>query len=171
MDCVDIPFPWGVEGPANEHSAIYLGYNTTTQKHDFINSAGGDLGACVQYDTWEDAYGLITHTSIEARWQANGNPGGPDGTEYLCWMVGDPDTNSGWTTDLSFTFEDLTPSTEYQFRVMARNHDQVPTDYIDLPPQLLTGRVHQLLCFYYLLKHMLVSRLSLFIRRSSYLFS
>lgn len=72
MDAVNVSFPWGVKGPANEHSALYLGYNTTTNKHDFINAGHGDLGACVQYATWEDTYGLIDVTSTLCFLRVNG---------------------------------------------------------------------------------------------------
>jgi hypothetical protein len=68
-----------------------------------------------------------TNTSITASWNANSNP---SGTEYYIENM-TAGTNSGWTTDNSWSSGSLTCSTEYTFRVKARNGDAAATAWTD----------------------------------------
>jgi len=62
---------------------------------------------------------------ITATWSANSNP---SGTEYFCENI-TKGTNSGWITTTSWTSTGLLNSTEYIFRVKARNGDNVSTNW------------------------------------------
>lgn len=68
-----------------------------------------------------------TNTSITAAWNANSNP---SGTEYYIENM-TAGTNSGWTTDSSWSSASLTCGTEYTFRVKARNGATVATAWTD----------------------------------------
>ena len=69
-----------------------------------------------------------TQTSIQANWTANGNP---SGTDYYCENVTNG-TNSGWITGTSWNSTGLACGTRYEFRVMARNGDNVNTTWTAL---------------------------------------
>ncbi len=69
-----------------------------------------------------------TMTSIQANWIANGNP---SGTEYYCENM-TAGTNSGWITATSWNSANLTCGTRYQFRVKARNGNNVETTWTAL---------------------------------------
>ena len=79
--------------------------------------------------------GPVATTSIQANWTANGNP---SGTEYLveCWegpdFTGTKVGDSGWAPTLMFDFTELTPNSQYSFRVQARNRDGVKTLWVAL---------------------------------------
>ena len=79
--------------------------------------------------------GPVATTSIQANWTANGNPAG---TEYLveCWegpdFTGTKVGDSGWTAGLRFDFTELTPDSQYSFRVRARNRGGVETVWVAL---------------------------------------
>ena len=70
-------------------------------------------------------FSMVTPGSIRANWSQNGNP---SGTEYLCENITTSQT-SGWITDTSWNCMGLLPATMYTFRVKARNHDGLETDW------------------------------------------
>lgn len=66
-----------------------------------------------------------SRTQISSAWSANSNP---SGTEYYIENT-TAGTNSGWTTDTSWTSTGLNCGTAYSFKVKARNADSVETSY------------------------------------------
>ena len=79
---------------------------------------------------------FIFDVSVVANWRANGNPAG---TEYLAQRARN-DTftlgvdDSPWTSETSYAFTGLTKSTQYYFRVKARNLGGTETLVTALPP-------------------------------------
>ncbi|MCF6094513.1 fibronectin type III domain-containing protein [Microaerobacter geothermalis] len=66
--------------------------------------------------------------SITLTWEANGNP---TGTEYFAQING-TSINSGWITDLSYTFANLTPGQAYLLEVKSRNKDGIETSFVSV---------------------------------------
>jgi hypothetical protein len=78
---------------------------------------------------------LVFDVSIMANWGANGNPAG---TQYMAqralndtFSVGVD--NSPWSEDTGYTFTGLQKSTQYYFRVKAKNLGGTETSYTTLP--------------------------------------
>jgi hypothetical protein len=94
-------------------------YSTTVYKYTLANSAG------------EFSFSNITPTSIRANWTSSGNW---SGTAYYCENL-TKGTNSGWTTNLYWDSNGLTPGNFYIFRVKARNGDGFVTGWTDLGSQ------------------------------------
>jgi len=66
-----------------------------------------------------------SNTQITVSWQANSNP---DGTEYNIVRVIPTQASSGWITDTSYAFTDLSCNTSYSFQVQARNGAGTPQE-------------------------------------------
>jgi len=75
-----------------------------------------------------DSFSNVTDSSIQANWNANGNP---IGTEYYCENI-TKGTNSDWTTETYWNESGLNYATEYCYQVRARNGDSVETTSLDL---------------------------------------
>jgi hypothetical protein len=73
----------------------------------------------------------VTENSIRVSWAANENP---SGTEYYCENI-DNGTNSGWTKALYWNSTGLLCDTSYEFRVRARNGNNIVTDWTALDNQ------------------------------------
>ncbi len=65
-------------------------------------------------------------TQITVSWDDQGNP---TGTLYYVVDANDDSSNSGWTSSTQASFTGLTASTEYTFKVKARNGDEAETAY------------------------------------------
>ncbi|MCH8748898.1 hypothetical protein IH781_04100, partial [Patescibacteria group bacterium] len=75
------------------------------------------------------AFGSVTETSIAAKWTINGNPAGTEFYVENQTAV----TNSGWIADnTAWTSSSLNASTEYSFRVKARNGGSIETAWVSL---------------------------------------
>lgn len=68
-----------------------------------------------------------SQTQIIASWNGNSNP---SATEYLVENT-TAGTDSGWTTSLTWTSDNLNCGQSYSFKVKARNNDLVETDYAE----------------------------------------
>lgn len=66
-----------------------------------------------------------TAGQLSVWWAANGNP---DGTQYLCQNT-TKGTGSSWTTGVQWLETNLSPNTQYTYRVKARNGDGVETAF------------------------------------------
>lgn len=122
--------------PANStsHETSNLLPNTRYQTH--IHSYRSDTGESEASNDSSEIYTLanipsgLTSTArtpekITASWNNSSNP---DGTEYLIENV-NTGADSGWITGLAWTDDNLLCSTEYAFRVKARNAANLETDF------------------------------------------
>ncbi len=74
---------------------------------------------------------VMTSTSIQVQWGANGNPAG---TLYMCENT-TAGMISGWITDTVWDNTSLQPNVAYTYRVKARNGDGIETAWVTLGTQ------------------------------------
>lgn len=76
--------------------------------------------------------GTITNNSIQAHWQANGNPAG---TLYKLGAFSADNqlvAANDWTNNLSDTLSDLSEDTPYKIKIKAKNEDGVETAWAEI---------------------------------------
>jgi hypothetical protein len=77
-------------------------------------------------------------TAITVSWTASDNTAS---TEYYVEETSDATINSGWTTGSSYQITGLSASTEYNFRVKARNGDGIETAFVTTTAGITTNAV------------------------------
>ena len=80
-----------------------------------------------------DDFSNVTATSFQVNWTDNGNPAG---TEYFCENI-TAGQNVGRTTNTYWVCGGLTPETVYNFRVKARNFNNVETSWCALGTNMM----------------------------------
>ncbi|XPS87497.1 hypothetical protein Dvar_55150 [Desulfosarcina variabilis str. Montpellier] len=114
---------YGFRARARNGDGDLTDYSTTYTRYTLANTPG--------YAQFSN----VTQTSIRANWTANGNP---SGTQYYCENM-DNGTNSGWITNTYWASTGLDCGASYEFRVRARNGNNVVTGWRYLDNQYTLG--------------------------------